>query len=59
MENPWENTPNWVLGQRQSKGRQRREDRAREMSARGFDEEEIARHLRVTVTTVRKYLSGK
>ena len=59
MENPWENTPNWVLGQRQSKARQRREDRARELANRGFDEEEIARHLRVTVATVRRYLSGK
>ena len=39
MENPWENTPGWVLGQRQSKARQRREDRAREMANRGFDEE--------------------
>ena len=51
-----ENTPEWVLGMRQRKGRKRREDTARKMSARGVADAEIAERLDVSVPTVRKYL---
>ena len=56
MAKPWEDTPEWVLGMRQRKGRKRREDIARMMSARGVSDQKIAERLDVTVPTVRKYL---
>ena len=56
MATPWEDTPEWVLGMRQRQRRKRREDLAREMSARGVSDQKIAERLDVTVPTVRKYL---
>ena len=56
MAKSWEHTPEWILGMRQRKGRKRREDVARKMSARGVSDQKIAERLDVTVPTVRKYL---
>ena len=56
MSHEWENTPGWALGRRQRKGRQSRENTARQMAAGGASDADIAERLDVKVDTVRRYL---
>ena len=59
MAKDYENETGWELGRRQHKGRQYREETARELSEDGVADAVIARRLRVSVPTVRKYLVGR